>query len=239
MDTQKPYIPQISDSILLTNEAYYKYVFKKTEKIVGVVFYILEHSDKRQQGTVRDALEASAKAAHDAVLATLPHRLHTVSRELYELVAALAALESTLRVAQSAGVVAASAADLLAFEIAGTQRSVRQYLAEDRQSVPAFEASPAAPATRTAPAARQNRVSQRTERGGAPAASRAQHAERRRRIKDILASQGQATIKDISDKMTDCSEKTVQRELGALVQDGEVLKEGERRWSSYTLAPGV
>jgi len=42
-------------------------------------------------------------------------------------------------------------------------------------------------------------------------------------------------IKDISHKISDCSEKTIQRELIALVAAGVLKKKGERRWSRYSL----
>jgi hypothetical protein len=40
-------------------------------------------------------------------------------------------------------------------------------------------------------------------------------------------------IKDISALFSDTSEKTIQRELGALVQAGKITKRGEKRWSVY------
>jgi len=43
------------------------------------------------------------------------------------------------------------------------------------------------------------------------------------------------TIKDFLAVIKDCSEKTVQRELLALVAKGILKKEGERRWSKYSL----
>ncbi len=43
------------------------------------------------------------------------------------------------------------------------------------------------------------------------------------------------TIKDISYEVSDCSEKTIQRELISLVADGVLEKQGERRWSRYSL----
>lgn len=42
------------------------------------------------------------------------------------------------------------------------------------------------------------------------------------------------TVKDFSKEISDCSEKTIQRELLALVGNGVLKKEGERRWSRYT-----
>lgn len=43
-------------------------------------------------------------------------------------------------------------------------------------------------------------------------------------------------IKDFAKEITDCSEKTIQRELLAMVGSGVLKKTGERRWSLYSLA---
>jgi hypothetical protein len=40
-------------------------------------------------------------------------------------------------------------------------------------------------------------------------------------------------IKDIAALFSDTSEKTIQRELGALVATGKITKRGEKRWSIY------
>ncbi len=44
------------------------------------------------------------------------------------------------------------------------------------------------------------------------------------------------SIKDISEKIVGCSEKTIQRELNALVDARKITRIGEKRWSRYTLA---
>lgn len=54
-------------------------------------------------------------------------------------------------------------------------------------------------------------------------------------IINVLKGHGNLTIKDFSKVITDCSEKTIQRELLELVDKGVVKKEGERRWSRYSL----
>lgn len=64
------------------------------------------------------------------------------------------------------------------------------------------------------------------------------HGERRTLITDILAKSGPLGIKDIATQMVGCSEKTVQRELSVLIQEHKVKKEGEKRWSSYSLLQG-
>jgi hypothetical protein len=59
--------------------------------------------------------------------------------------------------------------------------------------------------------------------------------QRIQQIIAVLKNQPQSTIKDFSRIITDCSEKTIQRELTELVEKGIVKKEGERRWSTYSL----
>ncbi|MBI2120386.1 MAG: hypothetical protein HYT94_02050 [Parcubacteria group bacterium] len=46
---------------------------------------------------------------------------------------------------------------------------------------------------------------------------------------------GELSIKDIVGHVPECGEKTVQRELGALVAEGVLKKTGDRRWSRYSL----
>ncbi len=58
-------------------------------------------------------------------------------------------------------------------------------------------------------------------------------------IIQILKKKKDLTIKDISTIFHDCSEKTIQRELALLVHDGVVIRDGERRWTKYSLALGV
>ncbi len=64
--------------------------------------------------------------------------------------------------------------------------------------------------------------------------------ERRKQIldfikgqKDISGHNKSLTIKDIFLVIKDCSEKTIQRELNELVIKGQIIKEGEKRWSRY------
>ena len=60
--------------------------------------------------------------------------------------------------------------------------------------------------------------------------------DRREAVMSVIRSKGSVSIKDISTMIRGVSEKTIQRELAALVESGIVLKQGERRWSTYSLA---
>jgi hypothetical protein len=59
--------------------------------------------------------------------------------------------------------------------------------------------------------------------------------DRRDSILSILKSQASISVKDAARAIPGCSEKTVQRELLAMVSEGLLTKEGERRWSTYRL----
>ncbi len=58
---------------------------------------------------------------------------------------------------------------------------------------------------------------------------------RRQEIINIISSKADLTIKDITSIIKNCSEKTIQRELTALLAEGLIKKTGERRWSRYSL----
>lgn len=58
---------------------------------------------------------------------------------------------------------------------------------------------------------------------------------RAKEIMDIIKDNGKVTIKDISARIKNCSEKTIQRELLKLVSLNIIKKEGERRWSTYSI----
>lgn len=61
-------------------------------------------------------------------------------------------------------------------------------------------------------------------------------SDRRASILNLFKNRDSITIKDASSSIIGCSEKTIQRELLALVEDGILTKEGERRWTVYRRA---
>ena len=71
------------------------------------------------------------------------------------------------------------------------------------------------------------------------ASSRAHQASsvsaRQEGILSVLRTKGPSYIKDISLVIRDVSEKTIQRELSALIEAGKVSRKGDRRWTTYEL----
>ena len=54
-------------------------------------------------------------------------------------------------------------------------------------------------------------------------------------ILNFIRGHNNVSIKDIVPNIIGCSEKTVQREIMELIQEGKITKTGERRWSRYFL----
>ena len=60
-------------------------------------------------------------------------------------------------------------------------------------------------------------------------------SDRKESILSLIRKKGTASIKDISTVIVGVSEKTIQRELQSLIASGQVIRSGERRWSTYSL----
>lgn len=60
--------------------------------------------------------------------------------------------------------------------------------------------------------------------------------DRVKRIMSLIKDKKDVSIKDISVFLPDYSEKTIQRELNALFDKGQIKKSGTKRWSRYHLA---
>ena len=71
-----------------------------------------------------------------------------------------------------------------------------------------------------------------------PVSDQSQKKKRDRRsiILSLLQEKDRISVKDVSERIVNCSEKTLQRELLSMVDQGLLRKEGERRWSTYLLA---
>jgi len=228
-----------SEDRLIADANYYKFIFKKTEKIACAVFYVLGSSDKSRNERAYATLELAAQEALNAVLVSLSYTHEQGVRMLAPAVQALVALQSAVHLAQAAGVLSRDVADVFVGEVDTVLRSIRPYAASSRDRLMSLRdegalGQGASGTAHTASRARTPVVALRTP--GTVETSKGHTSDRQQAIKDILASQGQATIKDISAHIKDCSEKTIQRELTQLIDQGQVVKEGERRWSRYSLA---
>lgn len=224
---------------LVHNDDYYRHIFKKTEKIVSVVFYILNNTDtEKKSETHIGNIAGKAHFAHENALRSLEVKLSNSKEVLEQFAQALIALDSTLRVAAVSGVVTEDVLYVVTGEIDTVLRGLSQYINNDgsagsilsTQPVPATSRSQSTSSPMTNVPQKAVPKSPQTTQKASPS------PDRRTRIQTILEAKGEATIKDISEIITDCSEKTVQRELNAMIEENIVKRQGERRWSKYSIA---
>lgn len=230
MDTNELIKATKATQRLIQDTEYYRYIFKKTERIVSVVFYITHNlPDEIKDSSDAADIEQAARAAHNAILETLQARAHTADEVVRTAAHALIMLESKLRVAQVAGVIASEVLQVLVGEIDTVLRGMNKYLDEDNAF--AALAGPAVTTTASGRSRSTTESSSKRESSGVQSGE----LERRARIKTVLEATGEATIKDISAIVSDVSEKTIQRELNSMIGDNVVKRQGERRWSRYSL----
>ena len=233
---------------LSADSEYFNNVFKRTEKIVSVIFYILANLEDKKDNQVHiDVLKDRAFDVHEVSLQTLRLQSQAVVEGLREFQYALDALESTLRLAEAAAVVPQNINQMLFEQLIGIQR----YLSNHYIKEPGFDFEEQA----RLPETKNRKVTANgVTKKDAPLARRrsvqipagdissdaymvySQMTDRSQRIKTVLEAKPHATIKDISEIITDVSEKTIQRELNSLIEKGQVQREGERRWSRYSVS---
>ncbi len=231
-------ISDINFRKLVNDENYYKYIFKKTEKIVGVVFYILNNvdSDLKTQTHVGN-IAGKAHLVHEHSLRTLEVKRAGGKEVLEQFAQSLIALESTFRVAGATTLISSEVLRTVVTEIDTVLRGLRTYIGEEQrldesfQSDQSFRVAPVSPRRTVA----RSRLAEGKSEAGSEAPKVPPSVDRRERIKTIIEAKGEATIKDISEIVGDVSEKTIQRELQSMIEDNIVKRQGERRWSKYSL----
>jgi hypothetical protein len=230
---------------LAANNDYYSNVFKKTEKAVSVVFYIMSHIERNEQTDFHlKTMSAKAMQVHEAALATLSLYEYEAKGKIFPFQQSLVALEGTLRIANAARVINDDVLALLLAEVDLVQRYLRNhFVGAIPLTLQGMEVSP----TPTAGKIKSSyaRTDARPNRSAIPKGDistdahlvYSQLVDRAARIKTVLEAKPAATIKDIAEVITDVSEKTIQRELNSLIEKGQVIREGERRWSKYSVSP--
>ncbi len=231
---------------LAANNDYYSNVFKKTERTVSVVFYILSYIERTEKTEFHiKTMSDKAMAVHEAALSTLSLFEHEAKEKIFPFQQSLVALEGTLRIANAARVLNDEVLALLLGEVDLVQRFLRNHfvgpiplvMREDGMLEPAKPKPARATTTSVGSSSVRARVS--IPKGDISSDAHlvySQLVDRGARIKTVLEAVPEATIKDIAEAITDVSEKTIQRELNSLIEKGQVVREGERRWSKYSIA---
>ncbi len=231
---------------LASNNDYYSNVFKKTERTVSVVFYILSYIERTEKTEFHlKTLSDKAMAVHESALATLSLFEYEAKDKIFPFQQSLVSLEGTLRIANAARVLNDEVLSLLLGEVDLVQRFLRNHfvgpiplvMREDGMLEPMKPKSARSNTNSVSNGTVRTRVN--IPKGDISSDAHmiySQLVDRGSRIKTVLEAKPEATIKDIAEVITDVSEKTIQRELNSLIEKGQVIREGERRWSKYSVA---
>ncbi len=240
---------------LSSDNEYFIHVFKRVEKICSVVFYVLSHTDDRKNDTETVSyIKDTTFRVHEVSTDVLRLPLTNASAGLEDLHHELLSLESTLRLGEAAGLIPKNISALIYEQLDLVLRYIsNHYLVARRSGVDIAVEAILAERTGTTKKVSSSSAT-KYERPALPATTRkkpvripagdissdaymvySQLTDRAERIKTVLEAKPQATIRDIAEIITDVSEKTIQRELNSLIEKGQVYREGERRWSKYSV----
>jgi DNA-binding transcriptional ArsR family regulator len=213
------------------------FIYKKAERLAKAIHLITPAFT--ESVSLRNRIDAIAVGLVDAAILPPSSARTALSRELLT-------LSSVLSIARTGGLLSSMNAEIIAREAHMLLQEVAVY------EEPRLDLDEVPTLSDIAKRARKSEVSKSsaTPRVAAPRPStlRKGHIkdkgesigvhikDRRDAVLSVIRNKGKASIKDISTLIRGVSEKTIQRELLTLIALGMVLKEGERRWSTYSLA---
>lgn len=205
------------------------FIYKKTERLAKAIHLVTPAFFGTP--SLRNKLDAIAVALVEAAVLPAGAAREAFSRELL-------ALSSVLAIARSGSLLSAMNTNLISHEAHVLLAEIAAY-EEPRLFL---DDSPT-----LAEIARQAGREGQPEKNplriqkvkGEPLADSKGHVKdisvRREAILGVLRDKGTGYIKDISTAIREVGEKTIQRELQKLVQEGVIKKKGERRWTEYSI----
>lgn len=205
------------------------FIYKKAERLAKALHLVTPAF--ADSASLRSRVDAIAIGLVDAAILPSGTARTALARELL-------ALSSVLSIARTGGLLSQMNVDLITREAhillqeVAAYEEPRLFLDEaPTLSGIAKKAHALGPAPASAPA--QNAPK---HKGHIKDNRSAPVKDRRDAVLSVIRNKGTASIKDISTLIRGVSEKTIQRELSALINAGMVVKEGERRWSTYSIA---
>lgn len=219
------------------------FIYKKAERLAKAIHLITPAFVG--SAALRDRIDAIAIGLVDAAILPPGAARTALSRELL-------ALSSMLSIARTGGLLSPMNVELITREahtllqevaayeeprlfldeaptLSGIAKKASAEIASRSASSASRRSAPPSPAVRSNPDNSKGHLKDTTVADGPI-------KDRREAVLSVIRNKGVASIKDISTLIRGVSEKTIQRELLALIASGVVTKQGERRWSTYSLA---
>lgn len=209
------------------------FIYKKAERLAKAIHLIAPAFT--ETASLRNRIDAIAVGLVDAAILPPGAARAALSRELLT-------LSSVLSIARTGGLLSSMNAELIANEAHTLLQEVAVYeeprlFLDDAPTLSGIAKKTVRQEQFTSRQSHEQAAHGTRKPKGAPVKDikDIRSIARRDSVLSIIREKGKASIKDISTKFRDVSEKTIQRELAALVSEGFVQKEGERRWSVYSL----
>ena len=211
------------------------FIYKKAERLAKAIHLIAPAF--AESVSLRNRIDAIAIGLVDAAILPSGAARMALSRELL-------ALSSVLSIARTGGLLSPMNAELIAREAHILLQEVAAYeeprlFLDETPTLSGIAKKAFAREPMQRPIAGKRHIQPKV--GSLPAKKDIENIsdiqkDRREAVLSVIKNNGKASIKDISTLIRGVSEKTIQRELLALIAAGRVLKQGERRWSTYSLA---
>jgi hypothetical protein len=231
-------------STLFKGRSDWYFCFLKAEKIAQVLLVIGDASPAEAAQALRPLTEAARRLPESiARLAAGELEREGVLADIFALRSAVRLTAAARELSQENALLISQEYERIAHKI-GAQGEPSPFVTTDDFAVPQLRrATPGSLPSRTSGA----RNLKDTDKGHSAAAAQellqrptpAQKQERANQILEVIRARQGASIKEIAAVVKGCGEKTIQRELAALIEEGLVRKEGERRWSVYKPVSGL
>lgn len=196
------------------------FIYKKAERLAKAIHLVAPAF--ALSGSLRDRIDSIAIGLVDAAILPPPSARTALAKELL-------ALSSVLAIARSGGLLSPMNAELIREEAQALLQEVASYeeprlFLEEAPSLSSIaKRATRVPASKKRPRSHNGQKADLKDKG------------RRDSILAVLKDRKMSFIKDISTLISGVSEKTIQRELAALVAEGVVERKGNRRWTTYSL----
>lgn len=244
VDQSQKNVDPLSDFLVFfKNDADFAFVFKKTEKLTTAVYMVtnLFSDNEPLKWTLRrhvSDLLSVVLGFKDIFQTEHPAFLNTVTSKVLEIV-------SLLEVASLSGLVSSMNFSILKQEFLNLIDSLHASQAVDKDAHKIafpntfFDVPHSKDSVVENPMVHDRVTAHLKDKESTANRQLDKQVEKRSNrqnvILNLLKKKGELTIKDISQVIKDCSEKTIQRELISFMSAGVIKRTGERRWSKYSL----
>jgi len=246
----------IENSAIFTNPHAF-FIFQKIEKI-STALYLITSYYSEQEPLKWNIREIATRLMEDVMLVT-KKGIDDQIKDLRDLNRSMMHVSSLLQLSEKIGLISSVNYSIISSEIRKATKQMEEVIKGQKdmddkaveeeinakkdidkgQDVKDKEMIEISPFEHKSPLT-SNKPSSSSVPNKDPQNTQNKSAQNKTRIAKILqiikeSESGHVSIKDVTSKISGYSDKTVQRDLLKLVKEGTLLKEGERRWSTYSI----